>query len=352
MKIAIDKIRPMEKRLRYQLDKLLALGSGVFAAAAADIPTAPTNVDDEGKEDDPLSFRPNPSALLGRDGGGHDDDETESSSDDDDENDDDSSSNQSDVSDDDEDLKAAKAAVAKSRSSRKTKKKHNEDSSDEDDDDKSSNKNKGIYQPPRLSATPFATDDDVAKLTKEERQLQKQRERARRSELVATLRNQYGDAPEEEDVHGGSNLGKQRDDAKRLAARDEERTKHEEENMVRLQVTKKEKQERKRIMRNEASNLGVLSNFGDLVHGVEAAFGKGKGGDRDDQMHDDDGDGGRFSNGKRKRLRDEFGNSEGMKNRGRKKKGAMGTNSFQRALYDTGGSGNAGGGKKKSNSRR
>lgn len=46
----LDKTRPLEKKMRYQLDKLLAATTTSFAT---------------GNPNDPLTFRPNPNALEG-----------------------------------------------------------------------------------------------------------------------------------------------------------------------------------------------------------------------------------------------------------------------------------------------
>jgi len=64
MKVVLDKMRPMEKKLRYSLDKLLALStnntSSMFALGDLD------DLDKlEENQTDPLLFRPNPDNLIG-----------------------------------------------------------------------------------------------------------------------------------------------------------------------------------------------------------------------------------------------------------------------------------------------
>lgn len=49
---ALDKTRPLEKKMRYQLDKLLAATTTSFATGNA-------------TTEDPLTYRPDPSALEG-----------------------------------------------------------------------------------------------------------------------------------------------------------------------------------------------------------------------------------------------------------------------------------------------
>jgi len=90
MRVALERIRPMEKKLRYQIDKLLALSSGVFAVTDDD---ATGNADTEEKndkllddadgegskirtEEDPLSFKPNLDEWMGEDNNDEQDDES------------------------------------------------------------------------------------------------------------------------------------------------------------------------------------------------------------------------------------------------------------------------------------
>lgn len=134
-------------------------------------------------------------------------------------------------------------------------------------------KEKGVYQPPRLQAMPFEMNEHNQE--KEERHRQKQLARMQRSELAEVVRAQYTDAPEEEDIRGGAMLGKQREVSKRLAQREADITEFEETHMIRLTASKKDKKERKRIMREEMSNLGAIADFGNVVAGVDDAFGDG-----------------------------------------------------------------------------
>ena len=52
--------------------------------------------------------------------------------------------------------------------------------------------------------------------------------------MAQTLRSEYGDAPEQADVHGGSDYGKQREAARRMAEREAEKISIEEDTMIRL----------------------------------------------------------------------------------------------------------------------
>lgn len=67
MKAALEKMRPLEKRMRYQIDKLLALstlGAGTFAAMRDS--ESETNEKDDVKIDgsDPLSFKPDLQGMM------------------------------------------------------------------------------------------------------------------------------------------------------------------------------------------------------------------------------------------------------------------------------------------------
>jgi hypothetical protein len=71
MKAALEKTRPLEKRMRYQIDKLLALstlGAGTFAAVGQE-EEEKDDSDDEGAEkqldeNDPLSFKPDLQGMM------------------------------------------------------------------------------------------------------------------------------------------------------------------------------------------------------------------------------------------------------------------------------------------------
>lgn len=299
MKTVLDKMRGLDKKLRYQIEKLLNASTTASAFA--------TGGDNFGPED-PLQFKPNPDSLLedGEPSGDHSGDESDADFDDDD----------NDQSDPDDDLKAARAtlSMAKEQKSRKN---------DEADD--------GIYHAPRLAAVPYTHDLENKQKEKEKRA----KRRLRATELAQTLRAEYGEAPEQEDMHGGSDYGKQRAAARRLAEREAEKTKAEEEGMVRLITSRKEKKEKKRLLRMESSNLGAISDLSNLVRETRE-FG------RDDRSDDDNslppipkGGAGnsseRYHNGKRSRGNDMADGKSA------KRHGKMGKpkNALQSALFDT-----------------
>lgn len=366
MKVIIEKIKPLEKKMRYQIDKLLTISSASssFALGGEDnehngsssssrnnrkTKNNATKEDDsdgdsemEGEDDekdddnvvqmeesDPLSFRPNLAGFGSDEEEKSDDDNDDGESEDDDSNNDNnnlSSGDESDEEEDDEEILAAKAALQSGRKSSS----NNSNSMNEI-------QNMGVYKAPRLAAVPF--EEKQKQQMKEERQLKKQRDRMKRSELLSTLKATYGDMPEEDDFGGGATVGKQRDAARKLAEREAEKTKFEEDAFIRLTASRKEKKTRNRIMREEVSNLHSIADIGNLTAGVSLAFGGG----RDNSGNDDEvirvggssRQSSRHANGKRRR--DGEGGEGGGGSSGRKgKRRNDAKNSFQKALFGIG----------------
>lgn len=286
MKVALEKSRPLEKKMRYQLDKLLSSGnSSAFATT--------------GEQQDPLSFRPNPDALK-------DEDQNKGlSSDDDDSDIADDSSDDEDVDDD----LAAATKILKLAGDRKARKNGDGD---------------GVYRAPRLAAVPYPSDG--VDLTEKQKRLHK---KLRTTELARTLRDQYGDAPEQEDMHGGAEYGKQREAARRLTEMEHEKTRFEEDNMIRLTTSRKHKKERQKLMRAESSNLGAISDLGNLTRSVSVAFDKKPIRSRGDGEDLDEG---------------------GMKKK--KRRAGVQANSLQKALFGVPGSNDGSKAKKTKTKRR
>ena len=305
MKLLLEKIRPMEKKMRYQLDKLLSSASSNSSSFAAGNGTTPATTDDNNMND-PLSFRPNPETLLSK---GEEEDESDNTNDSDDQ------SQESQDDDDDDELKAAKAVL--SSNGKKTTKLSNMTNEE--------NTATGVYKAPRMASVPFI-ENQIDKQTKE---LQRQKQRMKTSEFLQTIQEQYGDKPEEDDA--GATLGKQREAARRLAQRDAERVQYEEEAFVRLAPSRRDKKERNRIMREEVSNLNAIADIGNLAAGVSMAFDN----DHDDTNPMDNNDSmlpTRYSNGKR-RKDTEFDGMDNTNHQSRSRKRMGGKNSFQRTLY-------------------
>lgn len=256
MRTVLDKVRNLDKKLRYQIDKLLSLQVNVTSFATGD-----------DSQEDPLQFKPIVDQIFGDDEGGGEE----------------LGSDGEDAKDDD-DLAAARQAIRLTQSKRFQQ-------------DTGKTKTAEVYRPPRLAATPYNLDLNDRQTEHEKRQ----RQRARTSELAQALRSQYGEAPELEDIHGGSEMGKQREAARRMMERQEAKTKYEEDTMVRLTTSRKEKKERQRLMRAEQSNLSALSDLGSLVR--DAGLAKPKKDRRIDSGGEQEGisSSSRHANGRRKR---------------------------------------------------
>ena len=199
----MEKLRPLDAKLKYQMDKLLktaasGTGAGEDAAAA-----------------DALKFRPNPGALqlpdFGASGGGGGDD------------------------DDDGGGTAARAG-----------------GDGEDDPDAKP----GVYRPPKINAMHF---EDRAE-AKKRREREKTARKASKSDIVMALREEFDDAPMEESHH-----------VRNLADDDEikHRTRYEEDNFLRLNVTKADKKRFREKMKDSA--LSSFDEFRDLAMPETAA---------------------------------------------------------------------------------
>lgn len=296
MKVVLDKMRGLDKKLRYQIEKLLnsATSASTFASAG----------DNFGPED-PLQFRANPESLEEKEVGSSNGSVASGSED---------SKEGAREGEEDDDLAAARMTLSLSRN----KKKSREDEADSE-----------LYQAPRLAAVPYTHDVESRQKEKEKRN----KRRLRATELAQTLRAEYGEAPEQEDMHGGSDYGKQRAAARRLAEREAEKIRAEEEGMVRLMTSRKDKKEKKRILRMESSNLGAISDLSNLVRETRD-FGRESGSDDDDvglpPASEDLRD--RHHNGKRVRGRDDIYGERLPKRRGKPGKTK---NTLQAALYST-----------------
>lgn len=178
LRVILDKMKPIEAKLKYQIDKL------VRAAVVEN-----TQKSEEKKADvstseavaaDPLAFKPNPLNLLNKDN-----------------------------DDEDEDV--------------------------EDDDTNAT----GVYRPPKLA--PVNYDENAGRKSgKKERDEARMKEKASRSRLMKDLMTEMSENPEEIGVFGGVNEGTGYGD--RIDNVIAEKDRYEEDNYVRLAVTRKEKQ--------------------------------------------------------------------------------------------------------------
>ncbi|XP_033625966.1 neuroguidin-like [Asterias rubens] len=126
-----------------------------------------------------------------------------------------------------------------------------EDAEDSSDDDEVAKPKK--YVPPKVVAMHYDGDETVKQ--RQEKHLEKAKKRALSSALMQELRQEYFDGPEE--VREGTHLHRLKDDNEARHKRE-----YEEENFVRLQVTKKEKQAQRRL--TTTSSLKSLTRFDDI----------------------------------------------------------------------------------------
>ena len=230
MKVVLDKSRGLEKKLQYQIGKLLSSGTTATSFAATE---------------DPLHFRPDASSLRSDDeeesgkvamvNSGSDEEESENES-------------------VEADLEAGGATISGSRQKATSQKQGSVDKEQDTEED-------GVYRAPRLAAVPYNLDKIDRNEEKEKRLLR----RMRASELAQTLRDQYGEGPEQEDIHGGTELGRQREASKHFERMQNEKIRFEEDAMVRLTTTRNEKKERKKLLREESSNLAAIADLGNIV---------------------------------------------------------------------------------------
>jgi hypothetical protein len=209
LRCVVEKVRPIDRKLKYQIDKLLKTAAGdtrrqrataptPAAAASGDAGDDNDDVIDVGGMQDPLLFRPNPAALIGKDGG----------------------------------FAAAKA------------------------DRGGSNNPRGagasaLYRAPKLQAVPFDTDEKGG--ARARREEERAISRASNSTLVKSLRDDlFSDRPDQLQTGGGAASTKP--DKQEL-----ERQQFEEDNMIRLMETKeykKQRAKRQRINPNEDISFG------------------------------------------------------------------------------------------------
>ncbi|KAJ2807659.1 hypothetical protein H4R20_001202 [Coemansia guatemalensis] len=218
-RLVLEKMRPLEQRLRYQIDKLLrnavvsADNSSAASAKAQRLSVADTSAKlaatmlrDDAMAD-PSAFRPNPGSL--------------------------------EVDVREEDARAIES---------------------------------GIYRAPKQ--TPVHYEEDTTQTAKREREEQRMAERASRSRLVRDLMVEYDDRPEMSTASGNPSVGITDARMERLA---EEKARYEEENFTRLAVGRKERKGmRKRLagLEDEFAHLNDFAGAAALRKSAEASASK------------------------------------------------------------------------------
>ncbi|XP_032591577.1 neuroguidin [Drosophila grimshawi] len=204
IRTVLEKIRPIDYKLRYQIDKL--------------VKTATTGVS---SSTDPILYKPNPEDMLSTAGAGgaEDDDDQAGSGSDEDEDDDDE--------DEDDDEAGAAKKPRKAATAGKS----------------------GVYVPPRIK--PVYYDGDERDADKEKKALDRAKKRAITSSMLQDLKEEYLDAPTE--LSSGSRAQQM------LSQAQKEKQEYEEKYYVRLPVTKAEKHRQRQ--------LTSLGNVGDEILG-------------------------------------------------------------------------------------
>ncbi len=220
IRVTLEKLRPVDKQLKYQIDKMLqagALGADGDGAAGA-------NLDLAAKQLDLLAFKPRLGSLATEGGYGGDDDD--------------------DVMDLDAVAKAAGAAKSKSTKGRKA------SAPSYEDDDVDESTMDADMRPSRLMGA--ATFDSSERKSSRDRRQERLRGSATGARLLKEIREELSERPIEDTAEGLA--------APQLDREDRERLEYEEENYMRLMETKEQKRKRKR-----AENLGGFNEFADFT---------------------------------------------------------------------------------------
>ena len=182
LRYVMEKMRPLDGKLKHQIDRLVQLSE-----------LSPTDLSEQKSSD---LLRPNPMALL--------------------------SSSTTDNT------------ITKKKTNKKN---YNNDSdnSDESDEDSETGYSEqketetGVYKVPKRVAVPYKHAETI--LDKKEAKIEKQKAKIKRSELMDTLREEFGSAPE---AAASSGLGIKSGDLRKLQEESDERRDFEEERFVRL----------------------------------------------------------------------------------------------------------------------
>jgi Sas10 C-terminal domain/Sas10/Utp3/C1D family len=215
VKTLLERLQPYDVKMQPSIQRLLRQArQSQQSSKQSGLDTEEEGINDENEEEEEMS-RPNPGKLLGVHG---------------------SSSSSSKVS---------------SKRARK------EDVDEEDDVEGAGD----VYVPVRHSAVSYETDK---RKSKADRQAERSAKRLADSALLADLKRQFGEAPEEQDAEGAGETGGKRRDA--LDKLDEERTAFEEDAFTRVQMSKAERKARKAKERERSrwSSLADLEQFGDV----------------------------------------------------------------------------------------
>ncbi|KAJ3019941.1 hypothetical protein HKX48_001531 [Thoreauomyces humboldtii] len=203
LRIVMEKIKPLEQKLKYQIDKLVkaaAMNEDQKEATGANGESLATPVGNL----DPLNFKPNPSAMFSQ----------------------------------------GKA------------------STNAQEEDGETEKSGGVYRPPKLAPMPY----DEGGRKKTGRLTEQDKQKASRSRLLRDLRSQYDDRPEEENAEG-TGYGARDVGASKQDEQWAERERFEEDNFVRLNLTRDDKKLQKNI-----AQQGARLRFNDEFQALQEDF--------------------------------------------------------------------------------
>jgi U3 small nucleolar RNA-associated protein 3 len=297
LRYVMEKMRPLDSKLKYQLDRLIK-----YSTLSAD-------------ERQAMILKPNPSALRAR--GAGDDSESESESESEDESEE---ASEEEMVSEGEDEEEEDAAFIK-----KAKKNFNKEDND------------AVYRPPKMAAMPYK--DSEAAEEKKAKKLGRMKAKLKDSEMLRALQEEFGSAPQTESNTGITGRSQEERDAE---AAEDERRDFEEERFVRLVVSKKDKKAMKRAQKN-AGRMDALAGVGDVGEfdevsklmgssgGAGANLEALEGGFDDDEGNDGDSSAGGYGGGDfdaktsaaLARAMTAFGDHDGEKKRRRAPDGPM-----------------------------
>ena len=181
LRYVMEKMRPLDGKLKHQIDRLVQLSE-----------LSPTDLSEQKSSD---LLRPNPMALL--------------------------SSTTTDNT------------TTKKKTNKKNYNSDSDNSEESDDSETGYSEQKetetGVYKVPKRVAVPYKHAETI--LDKKEAKIEKQKAKIKRSELMDTLREEFGSAPE---AAASSGLGIKSGDLRKLQEESDERRDFEEERFVRL----------------------------------------------------------------------------------------------------------------------
>ncbi len=194
LRYVMEKMRSLDGKLKYQVDRLVKLSE----MSPADQASQASGL-----------LRPNPSALLGRG---------------------------NDSSDEEEQQQGG-------------------GESDEEQERRAAKKGEGVYRPPKMTAMPYKESESQA--AKRDSRLDKQRKKIKNSELMDSLRDEFGTAPE---TSGSGGISSQAGDMRALREEQAERDRFEEERFVRMTMSRKDK----KSIKQRTAAATRLDNFDDI----------------------------------------------------------------------------------------